>query len=79
MSRSGRMNSKDYAYLAEARELINIEEAAGCYGCQLDHIQDLIARGMLHPLFDRQEVEELRQRHLHKQMNGRSSTRRERH
>ena len=60
------------------QELIDIEEAAGCYGCQSDRIQDFIARGVLHPYFSRQEIEELRQRHLHKQMDARSDPRRKR-
>jgi hypothetical protein len=75
MSRSGRIDSDQSK---EKQELIDIEEAAGCYGCQSDRIKDFIARGVLHPLFDRQEIEELRQKHLHKQINARSSPRQKR-
>lgn len=72
MSRSSRMDSKYDTQSEEKQELIDIEEAAGCYGCQSDRIKDFVARGVLHPLFDRQEIEELRQKHLHKQINARS-------
>jgi hypothetical protein len=75
MSRSGRIDSDQSK---EKQELIDIEEAAGCYGCQSDRIKDFIARGVLHPFFDRQEIEELRQKHLHKQINARSSPRQKR-
>ena len=76
---------------AEGRELLDASEAASCYGCQVDRIGDFIARDMLHPtylmfiaygmlllfpLFDKQEVEELRQKHLYKQINGKSKRQR---
>jgi hypothetical protein len=78
MSRSGRMDSKCDTQSEKKQELLDIEEAADCYGCQSDRIRDFIARGVLHPLFDRQEIEELRQKHLHKQINARSSPRQKR-
>lgn len=78
MSRSSRTDSKHDIRSEEKQELIDIEEAAGCYGCQSDRIKDFIARGVLHPLFDRQEIEELRQKHLRKQIDARSSRRQKR-
>lgn len=57
---------------------MELREAAILYGCQINQIQDFIARGMLHTPLDKQEVEELRQKHLHKQINGRSNPRRKR-
>ena len=58
---------------------VDIKEAATLYGCQTNQILDFIARGMLHTPLDKQEIEELRQRHLYKQISGRSSPRRKRH
>ena len=78
VSRLNEVDNGDYIRLTGGQELIDIEEAAACYGCQRDRIQDLIARGMLHPLFDRQEVEELRQKHLYKKVNARSNPRQKR-
>lgn len=66
MSRSDRMGNMD------------LREAAILYGCQINQIQNFIVRGMLHTPLDKQEVEELRQRHLYKQISGRSSPRRKR-
>ena len=63
---------------SEKQELIDIEEAADCYGCQSTRIQDFIARGALHPYFSRQEIEELRQKHLRKQIDARPDPRRKR-
>ena len=54
---------------------VDIKEAAILYGCQTNQIQDFIARGILHIPLDKQEVEELKQKHLHKQINSRSSPR----
>ncbi len=76
MSRSDGINSSDHAQLTENGKLIDIKEAANRYGCQSDRIQDFIARGILHPFIDVQEVEKLRQEHLHKQISGRSSLQR---
>jgi hypothetical protein len=60
------------------RELIDLNEAAIHYGCQVKSIQDFIARGILHPLFDKQEIEKLKQKHLQKQINNRSNPRQKR-
>ena len=60
------------------RELIDLNEAAIYYGCQVKSIQDFIARGILHPLFDKQEIEDLRQKHLQKQISSRSNPRQKR-
>jgi len=58
---------------------VDIKDAAILYGCQTSQIKDFIARGMLHIPLDKQEIEELRQRHLYKQISGRSNPRRKRH
>ena len=79
MSHSSGMNSENHIQLTEGRELIDIAEAASLYGCQRDRIQNFIARGMLHPFLDVQEVDGLRQKHLYKQANGRSAPLRKRH
>jgi|GEM_PF-3485015 len=57
---------------------VDIKEAAILYGCQTSQIRDFIARGMLHTPLDKQEIEELRQKHLYKQIGDRLSPRRKR-
>ena len=75
MSHSNRVANEDHTQLTRSREFIDIKEAAICYGCQVNDIRDFIARNMLHMPLDRQEIEELRRKHLYKQINGRSSPR----
>jgi hypothetical protein len=56
---------------AVGEEFIDINEAASLYGCQINRIRNLMTRGMLHPFFDKREIEKLRQKHLYQQINGR--------
>jgi hypothetical protein len=70
--RSGKVSRSD------AMGDMDLREAAILYGCQTNQIRDFIARGMLHTPLGKQEVEELRQKHLHKQINSRANPRRKR-